>query len=211
MKLINLICPNCSSALQINADKSVAFCEYCGAKILIDDEVQHFQFDNAYKSGYEFEKGRQAAMEPLNAQFVLKRVKAFYLCAVKLEIFVDGMPIATLKNGQSVSKVLSVGDHYLKILDITNGNKVCFSNTIRVLPGGVAYSFHASYHIKLINETSKREKTDYLSYPQEINLKDIDDKITSKPVINKILKIILYVCVGFLLLFFIFIFMFLNE
>lgn len=36
-------------------------CQYCGATTLIDDEVQHIQYDNAEEAGYRFEKGRQRA------------------------------------------------------------------------------------------------------------------------------------------------------
>ena len=35
--------------------------QYCGAELIIDDEVQHLQIDNAESAGYAFEKGRQRA------------------------------------------------------------------------------------------------------------------------------------------------------
>ena len=62
MKLIELKCPTCGSILQINSNQKVAFCQYCGTKLAVDDEVQHTQFDNAEQAGYEFEKGRQSAL-----------------------------------------------------------------------------------------------------------------------------------------------------
>lgn len=61
MKLINLTCPNCGSQLQVDAENKQAQCAYCGNIMLIDDGVQHIQYDNAEKTGYEFEKGRQRA------------------------------------------------------------------------------------------------------------------------------------------------------
>ena len=61
MKLIDTTCPKCGANLRIDADRKSAFCEYCGAQILIDDEVQHLQIDNAENAGYAFEKGRQRA------------------------------------------------------------------------------------------------------------------------------------------------------
>ena len=61
MKLIDTTCPKCGANLRIDADRQSAFCEYCGAQILIDDEVQHLQIDNAESAGYAFEKGRQRA------------------------------------------------------------------------------------------------------------------------------------------------------
>lgn len=61
MKLIDTTCPKCGANLHIDADCQSAFCEYCGGQILIDDEVQHLQIENAENAGYAFEKGRQRA------------------------------------------------------------------------------------------------------------------------------------------------------
>ena len=61
LKLINLSCPNCGSQLQIDADNKQAKCDFCGNLLLIDDGIQHIQYDNAENAGYEFEKGRQRA------------------------------------------------------------------------------------------------------------------------------------------------------
>lgn len=67
MKLIDTTCPKCGVNLRIDADRKQAFCEYCGAQILVDDEVQHFQIDNAESAGYAFEKGRQRAQNEAQA------------------------------------------------------------------------------------------------------------------------------------------------
>ena len=67
MKLIDTTCPKCGANLRIDADRQSAFCEYCGAQILIDDEVQHLQIDNAENAGYAFEKGRQRAQHEVYA------------------------------------------------------------------------------------------------------------------------------------------------
>lgn len=61
MKIIDTTCHNCGANLQIAADRKSASCDYCGAQLLIDDEVQHLQIDNAESAGYAFEKGRQRA------------------------------------------------------------------------------------------------------------------------------------------------------
>ena len=63
MKLIDTTCPKCSANLRVDADMQSAFCEYCGAELLIDDEVQHLQIDNAESAGYAFEKGWQRAQQ----------------------------------------------------------------------------------------------------------------------------------------------------
>ena len=61
MRIVDTTCTKCGANLHIDADRKQAFCEYCGAQILIDDEVQHLQIDNAESAGYAFEKGRQRA------------------------------------------------------------------------------------------------------------------------------------------------------
>ena len=68
MKLIDTTCPKCGANLRTDADRKQVFCEYCGAQILIDDEVQHLQIDNAESAGYAFEKGRQRAQNEAQAQ-----------------------------------------------------------------------------------------------------------------------------------------------
>ena len=68
MKLIDTTCPKCGANLRVNADRQSAFCEYCGAELLIDDEVQHLQIDNAESAGYAFEKGRQRAQNEAQVQ-----------------------------------------------------------------------------------------------------------------------------------------------
>jgi DNA-directed RNA polymerase subunit RPC12/RpoP len=35
---IDLTCPKCEANLSVNADRDFLFCEYCGAKILLNDE-----------------------------------------------------------------------------------------------------------------------------------------------------------------------------
>ena len=61
MRIIDTTCRNCGANLHIDADCQSAYCEYCGTQLLIDDEVQHLQIDNAESVGYAFEKGRQRA------------------------------------------------------------------------------------------------------------------------------------------------------
>ena len=68
MKLIDTTCPKCGANLRVDADRQSVFCEYCGGQILIDDEVQHLQIDNAESAGFAFEKGRQRAQSEAQAQ-----------------------------------------------------------------------------------------------------------------------------------------------
>lgn len=61
MKIVDTTCYKCGANLRVDAGRKSAFCEYCGAQVLIDDEVQRLQIDNAESAGYAFEKGRQRA------------------------------------------------------------------------------------------------------------------------------------------------------
>lgn len=63
MKLISMKCPHCSGTLEVSPDAKQAKCPYCNTQILIDDEVQHVQFDNSEQAGYDFEKGRIKAQQ----------------------------------------------------------------------------------------------------------------------------------------------------
>ena len=69
MKLIDMTCPHCGGALRINPDNRTCVCNYCGARLILDNETLHLQFDNAYESGYQFEKGRQRAQAEAYRQY----------------------------------------------------------------------------------------------------------------------------------------------
>lgn len=68
MRLVNLNCPNCNAAMQVNGEQKNLFCPYCGSQFAVDDEVNHIEYDNAEQAGYEFEKGRQRAQAEQRAQ-----------------------------------------------------------------------------------------------------------------------------------------------
>lgn len=62
MRLIQMKCPDCGSVLDADVDgKPVLFCQFCGSKLLIDDESKKVYFDDPAKAGYEFEQGRMKA------------------------------------------------------------------------------------------------------------------------------------------------------
>ena len=74
MKIVNLTCPGCGARLEVDMDRKMAFCSYCGAALPVDDEIQKVQLDGAEKAGYEFEKGRQRAQaEAAQASFRLSK------------------------------------------------------------------------------------------------------------------------------------------
>ncbi len=46
MKLIDMTCPHCCAVLKVDAANQTATCEYCGAVLLINDEVSRRQSNN---------------------------------------------------------------------------------------------------------------------------------------------------------------------
>ena len=64
MRLIHMKCPDCGSVLDVDPNgKPVLFCQFCGARLLIDDESKNIHFDDPEKAGYEFEQGRIKAQK----------------------------------------------------------------------------------------------------------------------------------------------------
>ncbi len=158
MRLVKLNCPNCNAALELDADRQTAFCQYCGTKILIDDEVQHIKLDNAYAVGVDLERGRQQVLRQQTGKFTLSRIKSWNFPLVAYEVFIDGVPVAMLKNGQSVTRNLPVGDHYIKIVDKTNKDKIVCSENITITPKGLYLQFSAASKIKLLTKEQAAEE-----------------------------------------------------
>lgn len=65
MKIVEFKCPACGASLKADISRDVIYCEFCGKKLILDDEAVHVKmtFDNAREAGYEFEQGR------MNAQY----------------------------------------------------------------------------------------------------------------------------------------------
>lgn len=68
MKLIQLRCPQCGGNLEVFDNVKQAHCPFCNSDVLIDDEVNHIQFDNSAAAGYEFEMGRIKAQREVARQ-----------------------------------------------------------------------------------------------------------------------------------------------
>lgn len=59
MKLIDITCPKCNATMQVNEELTQCTCNYCGNTMLID--CKQSSLVDAYKFGYEQEKGRRDA------------------------------------------------------------------------------------------------------------------------------------------------------
>ena len=69
MRLIHMKCPDCGSILEADpTGKPVLFCQFCGSKLLIDDEYNNIHINDPSKAGYEFEQGRIKAQKEEQAK-----------------------------------------------------------------------------------------------------------------------------------------------
>ena len=72
MKMVKIECPGCGAQMRFDPETKQAHCDFCGKVVLIDDEVLHFQFDNAEEAGHQFEKGRQKAQNERNNRSIVQ-------------------------------------------------------------------------------------------------------------------------------------------
>ena len=63
MNMVTMTCPNCGACLNYNEDDKNIKCEYCGSMVVIEDHVAHIEYEDPEEAGYQFEKGRQRALE----------------------------------------------------------------------------------------------------------------------------------------------------
>ena len=66
MKASIIKCPNCNAMLDVSDDKKILYCQYCGTKLLIDDEVyrtEHTENINIVKKSVDITKLRSAEYE----------------------------------------------------------------------------------------------------------------------------------------------------
>ena len=96
MKLITLKCPNCGAQLNVDANKESVYCEHCGTRILIDDEINRLQIDNAEEAGYQFEKGRQRAQSEIHQNTQPSKKKRKTWLWVLGWIFIFPLPLTIL-------------------------------------------------------------------------------------------------------------------
>lgn len=68
MKLVSMVCPQCGGTLEAPENTKQMQCPFCNTTVMLDDEVQHVQFNNSKQAGYDFEKGRIEAQQDHAAQ-----------------------------------------------------------------------------------------------------------------------------------------------
>lgn len=87
MRLVSLICPNCSSPVEANEKLTKCTCNYCGTTFLIDDEAQKVRvsFDDMKKAGFDFERGRYDAENTGADEELVEKVSAQLTALEELE------------------------------------------------------------------------------------------------------------------------------
>lgn len=87
--------------------------------------------------------------EPKFAEFILKREKATFFCAVRYEVYIDGQNVGIIKNGETIKEVLPCGSHHLEILDKNNFNRNVYGNNFYLGTSGITMSFSAAMNITM--------------------------------------------------------------
>ena len=41
--MINMTCPGCNASLNVDENRDVMFCEYCGHKIMLNNKTEHIE------------------------------------------------------------------------------------------------------------------------------------------------------------------------
>ena len=67
MNFIDYSCPYCGAPVMMDKHNR-GYCEYCGQWVVYDDKSDKVVLEDAYKAGYEFEKGRQQAQAEARTQ-----------------------------------------------------------------------------------------------------------------------------------------------
>lgn len=67
MKYIDASCPYCGAPVVMD-NNGKGLCEYCGQWVIYDNRSEKYVLEDAYKAGYEFEKGRQKAQAEARIQ-----------------------------------------------------------------------------------------------------------------------------------------------
>lgn len=117
INLVKLQCPNCSANLEVDAKLKQCFCQYCGTKLLIDndnektvhivDEAEMTRAENEYKllKSHMEQNADLTRMELNKKQFELEKQKAAeiakkaFFCSILTIVFVFGLMTAAMENG----------------------------------------------------------------------------------------------------------------
>ena len=89
MKILSFKCPECHAILKVEDEiRSVTFCQYCGAKIILDDESQtivHREIDDArIKEAEAYERVKMAELNAENKKNMLEAISDFFSLALPI-------------------------------------------------------------------------------------------------------------------------------
>ena len=67
VKIVDLKCPNCGAAIQLDADNEFGFCSFCGTKIMVQEEISKVRIDKTSET-QNFLSLSQTAIDSGNGQ-----------------------------------------------------------------------------------------------------------------------------------------------
>lgn len=85
MKLITLKCPECGATLNLDDSRKEYFCTYCGAKILLDEEIQRkdIKIENRIVDEAAIEKEKTKQLDYLASIVVIILLCIFSIILMK--------------------------------------------------------------------------------------------------------------------------------
>lgn len=85
MKFITLKCPECGATLNLDNSQKEYFCTYCGAKILLDEEIQRqdIKIENRIVDEAAIEKEKTKQLDYLVSIVVILLLLIFSIVLIK--------------------------------------------------------------------------------------------------------------------------------
>ena len=149
--LISLNCPNCNATLNIEEQREILFCQYCGRKILLNDENRYtyHHIDEAAIKRAETEqliRLRELELEEKEEEKRRKSNKAAYIIAIVL--FIIGL--------------LTIGIGFVGLFLIISGFLIAEFTFIGNLNRKKTYRKHVNnYETRIISELANYKEKHY--------------------------------------------------
>lgn len=93
MKVKRLKCPECGANLDIEEGRSFCFCQYCGCKIMLDDEKQEYTINKNININKNVHKRYTNDAEVIKANNIEKENKRSWIALIVYFAILIGIPV----------------------------------------------------------------------------------------------------------------------
>lgn len=131
MPVIQLKCPKCGGDLEFEDNREFGFCEYCGAKVMIEKNGSNMtQTYHSDVININYNYGSPESAKPRIVNLEILREKKLNQPLFGFHVYIDNVSVGKLGMGKSVTKKVSAGEHLIRI---TVKDFEDFETTIRVM------------------------------------------------------------------------------